>query len=47
MAREEIERKLNQTPEDIAVQRQKLQLELKQKIKAKQDAAKKAQPKKK
>lgn len=35
MAREEIERKINQSPEEIAVQRQKIHLELKQKIKAK------------
>lgn len=45
MAKEEIEKKMNQSPEELAVIREKIQLELKQKIKAKQAAAKKTKKK--
>lgn len=36
ISKEEIQRRLNMTPQDIEAQRQKIQLELKQKLKAKQ-----------
>lgn len=47
MTKEEIQRKLNQSPEEIAIQREKIQIELKNKLKAKQAQAAVKKPKKK
>lgn len=48
ITREEIQRRLNMSPEEVENQRQRIQLELKQKLKAKQTTSKQVKkPKKK